>query len=127
MYCSVKFLSPIVTGGLPTPGPDDALVEVPELDLPAELDDELPQAASATTRASPAIPANTFFMLLLLLVVNHRAPVSVTTGAIVSAGSFAPASFNPRGVSRRCRPASANSTASARPAMQIAAPSTPDR
>ena len=58
MYSSVKFLSPITTGGLPTPGPLEAAVGDP-LTGPAGvagaavfvvelLFDELPHAASAT-------------------------------------------------------------------------------
>ena len=59
MYSSVKFLSPIMTGGLPTPGPVAAAVGLPLVArrrrvevallvdvLELELDDELPHAAS---------------------------------------------------------------------------------
>jgi hypothetical protein len=65
-YSSVKFLSPIVTGGLPLPGcaPPDEL-ELLELELelldeedPPDDDDdlELPQAAStATVARTPAV------------------------------------------------------------------------
>src|SRR5947209_20117821 len=51
MYSSVKFLSPIVTGGLPLPGWDPEVDAELELEAPPdELEDdelELPQAASA--------------------------------------------------------------------------------
>src|SRR5690242_7290374 len=50
MYCSVKFLSPSVTAGLPLPGCDDepdALVLLDVLDLL-----ELPQAASESASAA---------------------------------------------------------------------------
>src|SRR5260370_40805029 len=66
MYCSVKFLSPMVTGGLPTPGPADALVDVPVpagVTLPPELDDLLPHAARATTNPTAVMPANSFLMV----------------------------------------------------------------
>src|SRR3954454_18353123 len=49
MYCSVKFLSPRVTDGLPLPGwPDGSEDELEELDEELESDDD-PQAASAST------------------------------------------------------------------------------
>ena len=65
MYSSVKFLSPIVTAGLPTPGPVAAAgglvrggaVIAPPVFEP-ELDDELPHAASAATVASASAPAS---------------------------------------------------------------------
>ncbi|GAC1436411.1 MAG: hypothetical protein NVSMB51_07820 [Solirubrobacteraceae bacterium] len=55
MFSSVKFLSPIVTAGLPLPGPAaadpaGALVLPDEVDLLLEL--ELPQAARPTDSAS---------------------------------------------------------------------------
>ncbi len=61
MNSSVKFLSPIVIGGLPLPGPDAAAAD-DELGAADELeadDDELelPQAASTATVATvPAVP-----------------------------------------------------------------------
>src|SRR5437764_15003419 len=66
MYSSVKFLSPIVTGGLPTPGPLAAAGGLPLpaagvlalvllLEVELELEDELPHAAStAALRAATA-------------------------------------------------------------------------
>src|SRR5437660_12173708 len=65
MYSSVKFLSPIVTGGLPTPGPLPAAgVELAPVDA-VLLEDflELPQAASVTVLASRR--TMTFNLLML--------------------------------------------------------------
>src|SRR5947209_5461260 len=52
MNSSVKFLSPIVTGGLPAPGPLEAagVLDVAAGVLELELFFELPHAASATTK-----------------------------------------------------------------------------
>ena len=69
MFSSEKFLSPIVTAGLPTPGPLAAgagvLVELVLEDL------LLPQAASAMLRAATSrtdrAPARWWFRLLPLL------------------------------------------------------------
>src|SRR5579884_2526152 len=64
MYSSVKFLSPIVTGGLPAPGLDELEVEDPdELDELDELDDELPHAASPSASTSAPTVALNVLML----------------------------------------------------------------
>ncbi len=55
MFCSAKFLSPMVTGGLPAPGPplDEAAVVPPVLEL-VVLPLELPHAASTRLSANAA-------------------------------------------------------------------------
>src|SRR4051812_41149994 len=52
MYCSVKFLSPSVTGGLPFPGCADAFVP-PDVEL--SFLSLLPQAATAAASTSASI------------------------------------------------------------------------
>src|SRR5438309_5639872 len=62
MFSSEKFLSPIVTAGLPTPGPLAAGADAPVVALELELvDDELllPQAVRPATTASAAEPLAT--------------------------------------------------------------------
>src|SRR5450755_2402881 len=142
MYSSVKFLSPIVTAGLPTPGPlPAAAVELaPVLVVAAveleELEEELPQAAreraAANARIAPVAPFDLGKRILTPVRVLSGWSIkvqvlSLTIGTSAEPASSCPASFSPRGVSIRCTPASANSTTRASTAMQMAAPSTPER
>src|ERR1700689_1641132 len=81
MFSSAKFLSPIVTAGLPTPGPLDAVVAVLAVVAVVELllDDVvllLPHAARPTLSADSATAASTLVIreldLLHLLAVISR-------------------------------------------------------
>ena len=59
MNCSVKFLSPIVTGGLPVPGRKAGAVVVAALFLPVGVEAEAPapHPASASAMATSAARA----------------------------------------------------------------------
>jgi hypothetical protein len=60
MFSSAKFLSPIVTAGLPAPGPLPAALELLDEDVLELLDDELlPHAASPAASATAASSAPT--------------------------------------------------------------------
>src|SRR2546423_1205062 len=66
MNSSVKFLSPIVIGGLPLPGcPPAAAEDEPDPDPADELDEdedeELPQAANAATAKTTPTPVHARF------------------------------------------------------------------
>src|ERR1035441_9675362 len=82
MYSSVKFLSPIVTPGLPAPAlelPTVADVLAVDSELPAfvlEDWDELPHAASRLAKATAAIEPWMCFQRLFLIV----PPVGVYCG-----------------------------------------------
>src|SRR5579875_4229055 len=79
MFSSAKFLSPIVTAGLPTPGPllagFAAVLEVLELVVLEPVDDDLllPHAASATPSASSASAVHT--PRVNVLRITNRPPV----------------------------------------------------
>src|SRR2546423_8513418 len=86
MYSSVKFLSPIVTGGLPTPGPVGAgaglawpmvaVAGVVDFGLVPEL--ELPHAASATAAATATAAASARFRDLSLICSSWVVVISPT-------------------------------------------------
>jgi hypothetical protein len=63
----VKFLSPIVTGGFPAPGPVAPVVDVPVDVFVLELLDE-PQAATAIANATAT--AAVLNVLVVVLVLN---------------------------------------------------------
>src|SRR2546421_7529911 len=143
MFSSEKFLSPIVTAGLPTPGPLAAGPDAPVVALELELvDDELllPQAVRPATTASAAEPLATRVLNLpdfvplirrLLLVgfrlEDHWCPQASAASAGGTRAGSCSTRRSPRGVSARWTSVSTPSTASARAATQMAAPSTPEK
>jgi len=152
MFSSAKFLSPIVTAGLPTPGPLAAAAVVAvvavlavELVVLEGVLLLLPQAAnpmpSAITANVAEVPDMNVLNLLRRLPVIRRLPVlyfvdrnnrkkptyvAATSGACTRE-DFSLTARKPRGVSARCSSVSAPSTTSASTATQIAAPSTPEK
>src|SRR5436305_3299167 len=118
MYCSVKFLSPRVTAGLPLPGNDADVVEL-------ELDDEslLPPAASAVVRIMAVTTARH-----LDLIAFDAPSLNNQRSMAVGNGPAAGATRSPRrplGVTARCSPASASSANRASSATAIAPATTP--
>src|SRR5947209_5131912 len=112
MYSSVKFLSPIVTAGLPAPGPL-AGAAPPLVDVVGVVEavvvvflDELPHAASATAAriaTKPVIPVLSLVIWLSSWSLSNHVfyphTASVTSGAIAAAIPSSSLSLRPRGVS----------------------------
>src|ERR1700737_323682 len=83
MFSSAKFLSPIVTAGLPTPGPLAAgACALTELELELDEDLLLPQAPSTTLATSTTSAARArplwWFQLLRSLPAMRRLPMLVS-------------------------------------------------
>ena len=132
MYSSVKFFEPTVRVTLPLSGllwisPAVVLVDDP-LPLPP------PQALTPLASTMAASTPNRALSRLFMLIAGASLRISICpllVRALFSGltGSYAPAlarcRISPRGVTSRCRPASVNSTISARSATRIAPASTP--
>src|SRR5690242_3673823 len=118
MFSSAKFLSPIVTAGLPAPGPPDALAPAAALLLVVLDDLLLPHAARSTLIATTPSAATIILLLPCLQVLPGMrrllcslgpavdqvvAPPAASAGAGPAAGRRALSpSRSPCGVSARC-------------------------
>src|SRR3954470_14480328 len=66
MYCSVKFLSPIVTAGLPLPGCPDGAELALVLDSFLSLDPQAATAAASTSAITTLVSVRTLIQLIRL-------------------------------------------------------------